>query len=524
MDNLKKYFCIEIIDKDEYKKRLEEEIKLLEEMDFLWFIKRVVEIFNNHIKKYPSLLRGSGGCSLLLYYLGINQIDPIKYSIPLSRFINKLRVGMPDIDFDIPSSIKNQLFEDILLSNKDTIRMTSDVNKNNNEFFDDLIKEDPTIALVHNSALIIYSKKQENIILNNKITETQIKLTKNNIQEYNLCKIDLLGNSALDQLYCIDKTKKITDYFFKDEQLFKFIIKDDGIGITHAETPKIQNVIKILKPSNIKQLSICLAIVRPFANYIINDNINWINIKNEIIYDDDFILYLVKKLNYNFDKADEIRRLFKSKSDKFKIDEFINYIDLSELKLEEKTKLKNILNKLPKYSFCKAHSINYARMVYCLYWNKFYNKKEFWITTIKNIKGYYKDWVYIRKGLDNGLNFKGIENCNSFYHYLYTGYWLNKNFMTRCYLTNTNAIEQNIIEKTEHIEYEFRGLIAGTSNTNNTNNNCQMIITIGYDNNKFINLHLNKNRDLSKYKQVMGKGYLINAITPYIVIRNILLL
>lgn len=583
MENLENYFKIKPIDSDDYKKRLNEEIKLLEELNYLWFIKKIVVIYNNFINKYPNLLRGSAGSSLLLYYLGLNQIDPVKHSIPLTRFINKLRASAPDIDIDVPLSIRNNLIEEIIKNNLDTVRMTSDHNNENNIYFEDLIKEDPSASFIHNSGIIIYSKEQEKIIENNKLTPTQIKLTKNNIGNYNLKKIDLLANTAMEQLYFIDKKNIITNYDFEDEKLYKFIIEDDGIGITYAETPMVQNVIKILKPSNIEELSICLAIVRPFSCENIHDNMNWISLKNEIIYDDDFIIFLKDNLGYNEENADEIRRIFKSNTDKNKMEEFVKEIDLSSMVLEKKIKLKKILYKLSKYSFCKAHSINYARMIYCLYWNKYYNSKKFWISTIKNIKGYYKDWVYIRKGLDNGLKFKGIENCNPFYHYIYTGYWLNKNFMTRCYFRNSSNenksylpiynnntanksqedfeenLEENIKENIQEVfeevfeeeinkevfeekiketveenydkssvkynqEVEFRGLIAGLGNSSTKYKKYQMVITLGYDNNKFINLHLNKKRDLSRFKQVIGKGYRIDSNLPHIVVTKMILL
>jgi hypothetical protein len=204
-------------------------------------------------------------------------------------------------------------------------------------------------------------------------------------------------------------------------------------------------------------------------------------------------------------------------------------------------------------------------MIYSLYWNKCYNSKKFWISTIKNIKGHYKDWVYIRKGLEHGLKFKGIEKCNSFYHYIYTGYWLNKDFMTRCYfkkianeknISEENIIKENVIDEhiseehiseehisevnasEEHIseeldssykmkynqECEFRGLIAGIGNIFTKYKKYQMVITIGYDNNKFVNLHLNKKRDLSRFKQIIGKGYWIESKTPHIVVTKMTLL
>lgn len=558
---LSKYFVHSIRTDFKYISRLVEEIELFNRMNFTWFIEKFIKIFNTNINKRFNMLRGSAGSSLLLYYLGINQIDPILYKIPLCRFINKNRLGTcPDIDIDVPNSLRTELMDEIIETNKDcTIRLTSDYKNESNIHFKDLIAEDPESSIKHNCGIIIYSESQTEIIEQNKLTQTQLKLTKNDLSEYGLKKIDILANTALEQLQWIDKTKSVESYDFSDLNVYDFIGRDDGIGITFAETPQIQNVIKILQPKNIDQLSICLAIVRPFACGNISEYMNWENLQNKIIYDDDFIEYYKTKMNVSEEDADQIRRLFKSNNskDKEQMQLVINQIDamgengLNLINRMDQIILKKYLQMLPRYSFCKSHSINYARVIYCLYWNKFYRTKLFYKSTIKCIRGFYKDWVYIRQALKYGLKFKGIEDINPYYHFKQTGYWLNDEFMTKCYLRPKNIIESNniIVEKlnkqdalvevedveksksnidpnpyTNTNEYEFRGIIASVGNISNKYKSYQMVITIGYSNDKFINLHLNKKRDLSKFKQVFGKGYMINGKTPYIAITHMTLL
>lgn len=595
MENLIKLFKLTENDGPEYKLRLEQEIKIFNELGLVNFIQRVVEIYNNHISKYPVLLRGSAGSSLLLYYLGINKIDPVKYSIPISRFINLERKTLPDIDFDLPNSIRNKLIDEILLNNPDTIRMTSCFSNPDNIYYDKLVKEDPTLNIPHNSGVIIYSNEQKDIIESNIVLPNQIGLTKDNIGKYGLKKIDILSNTALEQLYNINK-KQIFQYDFEDKKVFDFISNDDGIGITLAETPSIQNVIKILKPSNIEELSICMALIRPLAVHLITPNLNWEYLKNQIIYDDDFIIFLMNKLNLTEDKADNIRRLFKNKNEPEKMLQIKMDLEQSNLDQSSKSKINYILNNLCKYGFCKSHSINYAQMIYCLYWNKMYKPKEFWKSTIKSVKGYYRDWVYIRKALTHGIKFKGIENCSPFYHLIYTGYWLKKDFVSRCYLrkissqpNNLNTIseqkeiveykeidennqiifeinsndnleqyksnlesDESVLESSEinlesgeinlesneldleqeykikykyNTEYEFRGIIAGIGSISNRYKKYQMVITLGYDNNKFINIHLNKKRDFSRFKQIFGKGYWIGGETnPHIIVTKMTLM
>lgn len=556
MEKLTALFKMEEIETYTHKKRIQDEIKIFEKLNLIDFIVQVVQIYDKYISKYPVLLRGSAGSSLCLYYMGINKIDPVEYSIPLSRFINLERNTLPDIDFDVPSSVRNDLIEQIINSNKNTIRMSSITKDLTNIYWDNLIKEDPTFTTTHSSGIVIYSIDQKTIIDKNKITENQIGLTKNDIGKFELKKIDILSNTALEQLYNIS-SKPIDEYNFEDKKVYEYIATDDGIGITFAETPSIQNVFKILKPSNIEELSICMALIRPFASHNITMNMCWDNLKNEIIYDDDFINILKNKLKYSEDKSDSIRRLFKENKDIIKMMEFNNEIENSNLDLENKTKIKIALGNLSKYGFCKSHSINYARLIYCLYWNKFYNTKKFFKSTIISTKGYYRDWVYIRKALEYGIKFKGIENCSPFYHLIYTGYWLGKKFVSRCYFRKINKNLKNIVQTDnqsdnqlinqsdnqinnqsnnltvnidessnyyKNNEYEFRGIIAGTGSISTKYKKYQMVITIGYDNNKFINIHLNKKKNIDRFKQLIGKGFLISDPVPHIIATKITLL
>ena len=398
----------------EYRIRLCEEIIILSKLKMINFIARFKNIYDVHISKYPNLLRGSAGSSLILYVLGINKIDPIANSIPLGRFINELRETPPDIDIDVPTSLRDKIIKEIIDSNTDTIRMSTNNGCENNKYFDDLIREDPTFNIAHSSGIIIFTPEQQTIIDSNKISENQIGLTKFNYDKYGLKKIDLLSNTALDQLAQIDPSKTIDSYDFEDPQVFEFIGMDDGIGITFGETPHFQNVLKILHPKTINELSICCSLIRPFACWNISNKMNWENLREQIIYDDDLMQFIVNKLGITEEKSDQIRRMFKKNTDKEKMKNFIEFVENSNLIPKDKYKLKTALLNLHKYSFCKSHSLNYSRLIYCLYWTKYYKPKLFWRSVIKNVKGYYRDWVYIRKALNHDIKFKGIENCSPF--------------------------------------------------------------------------------------------------------------
>jgi error-prone DNA polymerase len=58
--------------------------------------------------------RGSGAGSLLTYLLGISDVDPLRYGLLMERFLSPLRHQLPDIDVDVESARRTQVYERIL--------------------------------------------------------------------------------------------------------------------------------------------------------------------------------------------------------------------------------------------------------------------------------------------------------------------------------------------------------------------------------------------------------------------------
>jgi DNA polymerase-3 subunit alpha len=55
--------------------------------------------------------RGSAAASLVCYCLDITGIDPLQYKLYFSRFLNKNRVSIPDIDLDFPDDRKHEIYD-----------------------------------------------------------------------------------------------------------------------------------------------------------------------------------------------------------------------------------------------------------------------------------------------------------------------------------------------------------------------------------------------------------------------------
>ena len=61
-----------------------------------------------------SAARGSGAGSLVNYLLGVSGVDPLRHGLLMERFLSPLRHALPDIDIDVESARRLEVYEAIL--------------------------------------------------------------------------------------------------------------------------------------------------------------------------------------------------------------------------------------------------------------------------------------------------------------------------------------------------------------------------------------------------------------------------
>ncbi len=98
---------------EQYKKRLEFEIEIINSMGFPGYFLIVADFINwakdHDIPVGPG--RGSGAGSLAAYAMRITNIDPIPYGLIFERFLNPERVSMPDFDVDFCQERRGEVIE-----------------------------------------------------------------------------------------------------------------------------------------------------------------------------------------------------------------------------------------------------------------------------------------------------------------------------------------------------------------------------------------------------------------------------
>lgn len=496
-----------------YKDRLKHEINMIESKKLIGYIMRALEILKM-TKHIPHVTRGSCGSSLVCYLVGISHVDPIKYNIKFSRFLNKYRNNLPDIDFDFPYNMRDEVFLKLqmkwpgkiarisnhvyyheksakreglrsigirgFISKYDINDVISNLNKQQKKDLDTNVnKLDGTFRCfsLHCGGIVYYPEGvPEDLKLkqihkeSNKNGLCQIVLNKHDISDNNQFKIDILSSRALAQLYQSIGFKNINfEKHCEDIKTKQLLMNGDNIGLTFAESPLIRKSFMKIKPKTVDEIAICLSIIRPAAKDA-RDFEEVEDLQDKFVFDDDAIDIISKALKCDEDLADKYRRGF-AKGDETTIAEVA--IELSMHSDKKKNEVLNKLKNLRKYSFCKSHAYSYAQLVWQLAYVKAHSPKDFWKATLNHCESSYKKWVHYYEARCIGVDYNQIllnkddisvfskNRMKKFYTLSTTeqlkqfGYWDMKtdNFFPGCYFfkNDSNYVIKAIIASSRMI-------------------------------------------------------------------------
>ncbi len=444
IEDIKRKFIKEYPNNEIYNNRLNYELELIKKKKLCNYLIRAVNILKL-VNNIPHVTRGSCGSSLVCYLLGISNVDPVKYNISFARFLNNYRDNLPDIDFDFPHYLRDEVFLKLELKwpnqvarisnhvhwhEKSALRealrkigIRKQISKNEiRSFVEKLPLEDRNKVKkyqkelensfrhysLHCGGIVFFHKGIPKDLILNKKTLSQIHYDKRDVSKTKNFKIDILSSRGISQLIGIRGMNIDFNNCPYDEKTYNLLQRGDNIGITLAESPLMRKALINIKPKSIDDIATCLAIIRPAAKDT-RKEVNEIDLKTRFVYDDDAINLLSKNLNIDEELSDKIRRcIAKGKWDeetKTLYEKLLNKLPYIELE-----KLNKELINLRKYSFCKSHSYSYAQLVYKLAYEKANNPKKFWESTLKNISSSYRKWVHLYEACRNGVNVNEIIN------------------------------------------------------------------------------------------------------------------
>ncbi|MDP9396498.1 MAG: DNA polymerase III subunit alpha, partial [Actinomycetota bacterium] len=99
----------------EVRERLEQELSIIGQLGYPSYfltVADVVDLIRGLDVRVAA--RGSGAGSLVNYLLGVSGVDPMRHGLLMERFLSPLRRALPDIDLDVESARRTEVYERVL--------------------------------------------------------------------------------------------------------------------------------------------------------------------------------------------------------------------------------------------------------------------------------------------------------------------------------------------------------------------------------------------------------------------------
>lgn len=508
-----------------YTDRLAEELELIRDQNFSKHFLRVREILDL-TTDIPHITRGSAGSSLVCWLMGISDLDPVAEGIPIARFMNPKRDDLPDIDLDFPhwrqETVMNRIFKRwpgqsarvsnyIMYKEKSARReaakrMGAKGALKRNFKFDDVLPEQEiaeaeriTAKLMgkkrciskHCGGIIIFDRAVPKSLINQ---TNQILLDKNECEDLEHFKIDILANRGLSQLWEIDQ-RPLMDYPEYDEATSQILEQGNVLGVTQGESPAMKRLFRALRVKSRSDCTLATALIRPVATMgrrKASAFQDWSkdNFDDTIVFEDDAITLIADILKCDMYTADMWRRAFAKKNEE-KIFEFMQLIGDHP----ERDSVLTALRELSHFGLCRAHATNLGRLIWALAYQKAHNPRAFWAAVLKHCQGSYSRWVYWQEAKLAGAvhSFGEGDECSELAR---TGKWSSQRFIPACQEIRRPG------------EVEFLGLVANYRVFKSGPKNYITFATVGTGNGRYLDVMLNHAISFHDHPIIWGKGKL----------------
>src|SRR5210317_1665237 len=517
---------------DEYQNRLAEEFDLILNQRFTDYFLQICDIIDI-TTDLTHMTRGSAGSSLVCYLLGITDVDPIEWRIPVARFMNPLRDDLPDVDIDFEHWRQTEVMERIIkkwpgktarLSNYVTYKeksarreaakrlgATGNLPRN---FTYESVGVDPKEAKrierklmgkkraisKHCGGIVMFTRQLPKSLISQ---DNQILLDKYEVEDLEHLKVDILANRGLSQLLEIDPHTKLADYPRTDARTAALLARGDVLGVTQGESPAMRRLFRAIRPTSVEDCVFATALVRPVAMEG-RRKAAWFRdwtekgvVENAIVYEDDAINKIMKLIGINPYEADMYRRAFAKKNEE-KMMEFM-------AKLGDHPDKHDIYDQmlcLSGFGLCRAHAVNLGRLIWALAYQKAHNPKQFWRACLKHCQGSYARWVYRNEAKRAGwdlreLGFGNWVTEDPVQSYLENESWNSPGFLPGMGLQNL------YLDK-----YQFAGIVANSRVFKSDSKSYIHFITLGVGEGKYVDLIVDKPVKYGKGTVVLGEGEL----------------
>ena len=275
---------------NKYKDRLAEEFELILNLRFTQYFHKICDIIDL-TQDLQHMTRGSAGSSLICYLLGITDVDPIKWNIPVARFMNPMREDLPDVDIDFEHHQQGEVMQRIFkkwpgktarLSNyvmyreksakkEAAKRLGAKGNLPRNFKYEDydidvqeakriekkLLGKKRAISK-HCGGIIMFDRQLPKSLISQ---DNQILLDKYEIEDLEHLKVDILANRGLSQLMEVNGVTKLEHYPEEDEKTSALLSRGDVLGVTQGESPAMRRLFRAIQPKSVHDCVFALSLI-----------------------------------------------------------------------------------------------------------------------------------------------------------------------------------------------------------------------------------------------------------------------
>jgi len=519
-------------DTAEYQDRLAEEFAIIIQQrftDYFLKIRRVLDL-NSDI---PHMTRGSAGSSLVCYLMAITDVDPIEWNIPLARFLNPFRDDLPDVDIDVPhhqqelamqrifdawpgrtARISNYVMYKERSARREAAKRLGARGRLPRDIDYAKLGVDPEEAgrierklmgkkrclSKHCGGVIVFDRKLPQSLFR---ADNLILLDKNEVEDLEHLKVDILANRGLSQLMEIDATRMIHEYPKTDDRTADLLQRGDVLGVTQGESPAMRRLFRAIRPTSVEDCVFATALVRPVAvegrkkASFFHDWTKTSVQESAIVCEDDAIERIMKLISVNAYEADMYRRAFAKRNEE-KVMEFMTRLGDHP----EREQIRQEMQSLAGFGLCRAHAVNLGRLIWALAWQKAHNPREFWRAVLKHCQGSYARWVYRNEAKRAGWDLRELGFSNWITEdpvesFLEHGAWNSPGFLPGM------GVKNLYLDR-----YEFAGIVANSRVFKRDRQKYIHFVTLGVGEGEYVDLIVDNPIKYGAGSVIVGQGEL----------------
>ena len=515
---------------ERYQQRLVEEFGIIINQRFTEYflkIRRVLDL-NSDI---PHMTRGSAGSSLVCYLMGITDVDPIEWNIPLARFLNPFRDDLPDVDIDVPHHQQELAMQRIFdawpgktarISNyvmykeksarreaakrlgvrgrlpKDIDYKKLGIDVEEAQRIERKLIGKKRCLSKHCGGVIVFDRKLPQSLFRD---DNLILLDKNEVEDLEHLKVDILANRGLSQLMEIDPTRGVHEYPHTDEATSDLLARGDVLGVTQGESPAMRRLFRAIRPTSVHDCVFATALVRPVAvegrkkASFFHDWTQKTVQDSAIVCEDDAIEKIMKLISVNAYEADMYRRAFAKRNEE-KVMEFMARLGDHP----QREQIRQEMQSLAGFGLCRAHAVNLGRLIWALAYHKAHNPRDFWRAALLHCQGSYARWVYRNEakragwdlrdlGFDNWITEDPVES------FLEHGAWNSPGFLPNM------GVRGLYLDR-----YEFAGIVANSRVFRRDKKQYIHFITLGVGEGEYVDLIVDRPVKYGAGSVILGQG------------------